>query len=657
MSSTLRSCLLALVVLNLVFVHITQAVSLVWIAPLYLAAAAAPLLWRLQFYASYQVLWNVGLLAIFALLLQHILYEGGVRYLLEDGLRLAAFCQVHILNNLGRQKKPDLIFFNSFLIAIVTSLFCQDLIYSIVFVVFAMVMILGLQVAATEVNGVRLSSTRFEVRSSLRRSTMALSLTLVVFVVWPRNFEREGLVEEQILSSPRISRIGFTEQIRLDNKGRAIATDTIVMRARLEKGDKDAVPLRWRGISYLWPVPGGWGGENRWQSDRYLSLDRRWLRDQDESWYREGYKATVVLEVDLIDRGSTRLCAPLSVGRMDIPGIAYPKLDGNFKLVAHWNRRHDSLTYRMEIGRPVEGTDYGRQMRSQPQWNQRHKHLADYLHLPEKMVPASADRLYESLRRKLPADALPQEVAENFARYLAANHEYLLPGEESAAQDLDEFLRRVGGGHCEYFASAMMILLRKHGIPCRMVGGFLAHEWDPEGTVLTIRKRHAHAWVEAWDENTGWFTVDATPARSALEDQEASMWFQVTAVISSLWDKVRSFDANARSEALSMLGTKLENMALWWGQRPLLLILVMALVVVLVRCYRKWRAPFVEPAVANYVAALRRAGVEPKDAETPRQLLSRARTMRLAPAKLEILALATAEHERRRYSSASTDAR
>jgi len=650
MSPTLRLCLLALVVLNLVFVHITQAVSLVWIVPLYFAAAAAPFLWRLQRYISYQIAWNLGLMAIFALLLQHIINEGGVRHLLEDGLRLAAFCQVHILNNLGRQKKPDLIFFNSFLIAIVTSLFCQDLIYSIVFVVFAMVLILSLQVAATEVNGVRLTaSTKFEVRSSLWHSVIGLSLTMLVFIFWPRNFEREGLVEEQLLSAQQISEIGFTEQIRLDNKGRAIASDTVVLRAHLESGSKDAVPLRWRGITYLWPVPGGWGGENRWQSDRYFSLDKKWLRDPDESWYREGRETVAALEVDVLDRGTTRLFAPLEVHRINIPGIAYPKLDGNFKLIAHWSRRQESLTYRVELGRTVSRPDRRSYIPQQ--------RLADYLTLPDKMVPIAADHLYENLRRDLPPNVVALEVADIFARYLAQNYEYLLPGEEGAAQDLGEFLRRTGGGHCEYFASVMMILLRKHDIPCRLVGGYLAHEWNADDTVLTIRKRHAHAWVEAWDKNTGWFTVDATPARSAMVDQEAEMWWQVTAMVSELWDQVRSFDGSARDAALAMIGNKIKEAGRWWLEHPFPLTLMIALMVLVFRLYRKWRAPFRQPAVAHYIAALRRAGLQSKDAETPRQLLARARTMDLAPAKLEMLVCATAEHERRRYSSASTDAR
>ena len=78
--------------------------------PLYLLAGAAPLLWQFQKYFVYRLAWNLGLMAIFALLVQDLLgdimAQEGVRFLLEDGLILAAFCQVHILNNLAKQRCP-----------------------------------------------------------------------------------------------------------------------------------------------------------------------------------------------------------------------------------------------------------------------------------------------------------------------------------------------------------------------------------------------------------------------------------------------------------------------------------------------------------------------------------------------------------------------
>ncbi|MHC4813747.1 MAG: transglutaminase family protein [Planctomycetota bacterium] len=642
MSQPLRCCLLALVILNLVFVHITQAVSLVWILPLYVAAAAAPVLWPLQKYLTYRLAWNVGLMAIFALLLQHIATAGGVRHLLEDGLRLAAFCQVHILNNLARQKKPDLIFFNSFLIAIVTSLFCQDLIYSIVFVIYAAVLILSLQIAATEIGGTRLTaSVKPEIRSSLWHSLIGLSVTMLVFIFLPRDFEREGLVEEQLLSSSGISEIGFTEQIRLDNKGLAVATNTVVLRARLKSGDKDDLPPHWRGITYLWPVPGGWGGENRWQSTRLFSLDQEWRRGPDSSWQRPGHETTVSVEVDFLDRTSTRLFLPLEVHGFDINANVHPKIDGNFKLMRYRHSGKGPLSYRFlvcrEAGRP-RNSRYIQPYR-----------FADHVHLPQAMVPTPAEHLYDSLRSGVPANAVPAVVADIFARHLSENYSYLLPGENGAAKTLDEFLRQKGGGHCEYFASVMMILLRKHGIPCRLVGGYLAHEWNTNGTVLTVRKRDAHAWVEAWDKNVGWFTVDATPARDVLAATEVSLWEQIGLTMSALWDQVRSFDSDTRGAALAWLELRAKAIGSWCWQHPFLIVFLAALALALHRLHRRWHTPFQEPAVLDYVTALRRAGLKPRDAETPRQLLTRARTMDLTPAKLEMLVDATARHERQRY--------
>ncbi len=56
-----------------------------------------------------------------------------------------------------------------------------------------------------------------------------------------------------------------------------------------------------------------------------------------------------------------------------------------------------------------------------------------------------------------------------------------------------------------------------------------------------------------------------------------------------------------------------------------------------------------EPVVVDYRTALKRVGLETEEGETPRQVLARARGLDLAPAKLEMLVQATAQHERERY--------
>ena len=207
MNSQLRVCMLLLVVLNLVFVHITGAASLRWMLPWYALTILAPVLSPLQRYWSYQFAWNVVLLAIFGVLVWDI-RTSGVRYMLEDGLILAAFCQVHVLNNLAKQNRPDLLFFNSFLIATVTGFFCQDLAYSIVFVLYAVTLVVGISFySASAVQSLPTRRLKPDERWSvltrgLRMASVAVLLTSIVFVFLPRDFDREGFVANQITHAP-----------------------------------------------------------------------------------------------------------------------------------------------------------------------------------------------------------------------------------------------------------------------------------------------------------------------------------------------------------------------------------------------------------------------------------------------------------------------
>ncbi len=83
------------------------------------------------------------------------------------------------------------------------------------------------------------------------------------------------------------------------------------------------------------------------------------------------------------------------------------------------------------------------------------------------------------------------------------------PGREP----LDEFLFDRKKGHCEYFSSAMAIMLRAAGVPTRNVNGFLGGEWNEYGKYIAVRAGDAHSWVEIWfDGANRWVTYDPTPA-------------------------------------------------------------------------------------------------------------------------------------------------
>jgi transglutaminase-like putative cysteine protease len=77
---------------------------------------------------------------------------------------------------------------------------------------------------------------------------------------------------------------------------------------------------------------------------------------------------------------------------------------------------------------------------------------------------------------------------------------------------LEHFLLRRREGHCEYFSTAMAILLRIQGVAAREVNGFLGGTWSEFGNYLAVSQNQAHAWVEVWFPGFGWVPFDPTPA-------------------------------------------------------------------------------------------------------------------------------------------------
>jgi hypothetical protein len=92
---------------------------------------------------------------------------------------------------------------------------------------------------------------------------------------------------------------------------------------------------------------------------------------------------------------------------------------------------------------------------------------------------------------------------------------------------LTRFLLHSRRGHCEYFATATVLLLRELGIPARYAVGYGVHETARHGYV--VRERDAHAWCLVWNRQTKtWEDFDTTPASwIGIEGRRASVmqWF------------------------------------------------------------------------------------------------------------------------------------
>lgn len=105
-------------------------------------------------------------------------------------------------------------------------------------------------------------------------------------------------------------------------------------------------------------------------------------------------------------------------------------------------------------------------------------------------------------------------VVKRVKNYFLNNFEYTLfpKGAEDKTDPVEFFLMKSKRGHCELFASAAALLLRKKGIPARYVTGLVCFERHPSQDYYVSRLANAHAWVEAYlrDEKK-WVLVEATP--------------------------------------------------------------------------------------------------------------------------------------------------
>jgi hypothetical protein len=82
---------------------------------------------------------------------------------------------------------------------------------------------------------------------------------------------------------------------------------------------------------------------------------------------------------------------------------------------------------------------------------------------------------------------------------------------------LEQFLLHSRAGHCEYFATATVLLLRQAGIPARYVTGYSVREYSYLEGAYRVRGRHAHAWALAFVEGH-WRIIDTTPSVWAQRD-------------------------------------------------------------------------------------------------------------------------------------------
>ncbi len=75
-------------------------------------------------------------------------------------------------------------------------------------------------------------------------------------------------------------------------------------------------------------------------------------------------------------------------------------------------------------------------------------------------------------------------------------------------------------GYCNYYASAMAVMLRSQGIPSRVLGGYAQGEWDEASSSYRVRASNAHTWVEVYFPAYGWIQFEPTASIPVVERPE-----------------------------------------------------------------------------------------------------------------------------------------
>jgi hypothetical protein len=207
--------------------------------------------------------------------------------------------------------------------------------------------------------------------------------------------------------------------------------------------------------------------------------------------------------------------------------------------------------------------------------------------------------------------------------YFSDNFRYSLvqKGFYPGKTPLAHFLLHERKGHCEYFATSAVLLLRAAGIPARYTVGYVVEEYSALEQAYVARARHAHSWASAYIDGR-WLTVDTTPSEwFGLEDDAASYWQtwqDLWAWLSYRYQLMRRGDDDT-----------IRNMLIW---------LIPPLVVLLAWRLRRYARPLLEGEDHNeplelgsgsdsdlfeLVANLARRGLFPLTGDTSRDFLRR----------------------------------
>ena len=321
---------------------------------------------------------------------------------------------------------------------------------------------------------------------------------------------------------------GFNDEVQLGSHGAIRSNPEVVMRVNFEEGQRpsqhDYTGYHWRVMSFDTYDGVSWSrAHKKGQETRAQPLDREDYSLRDLSALRPELRKEMGGALQIDGPAHEIYLEPLGTDQVPVLSPVH-SLRVASALNIPFSPRYTAVLLDTHYGdvllrsRNQVGTSYT----IWPAARSTEFPSAD----PEARIPRSFDvylQLPRGLERlvalsKQVADPIaePAAKAEALVRYLSKNYSYTLnlpPVDQS--NPVESFLFDTKRGHCEYFATSFVLMMRAAGVRARVVNGFLGGTWNDVGGYMTVRQGDAHAWAEVYIPGRGWIAFDPTPSSEA----------------------------------------------------------------------------------------------------------------------------------------------
>jgi len=312
--------------------------------------------------------------------------------------------------------------------------------------------------------------------------------------------------------------IGFSENVTLGQIGELKRDDRLVMRVRIEDSPPSSKDLRWRGVALDEFTGRGWKKSIDSHNTDQRVTDRRgggfFQFDTTEALHR---LTTQTFFLEPIE-SPVLFAAPRPVAiQGDLP---YVRVDSEGSIQT---RRHE---FERILYKAISDTEEPRVDLLRADLRPYAPATYRYLQLPTSLDPRIAKLATRIINEAGARDRF--DAAQAIETALQREYSYSLQMKAGGDDPLADFLFNVKAGHCEYFSTAMAVMLRTHGIASRVVNGFLPGEYNEASGAFTVRQSDAHSWVEVYfPETKSWVTFDPTPPAGRAEPTRTGITAQL----------------------------------------------------------------------------------------------------------------------------------